>query len=81
MEAVKAANRLDMELYNYAETLFAKQIQQQGPTFAYEVIHFKVRNRYLRPLQDLDREMRKISIRTIVRQQIAQIRKKYDQAN
>ena len=81
LEAVQAANQLDMELYNFAETLFAKQIEQQGPAFANEVIRFQARNRYLRPAQDLYWEMRKISVRTFIRQQIAQIRQKYDQAN
>ena len=72
--AVTAANQLDIELYNYAKTLFAEQIKQQGPGFTKQVSRFQTRNRFIRPLVDGYWDIRKISIRTIIRQQLTQLR-------
>jgi hypothetical protein len=75
MAAVQAANRLDIELYDYATALFAEQVRQQGPDFAQMVNQFQFRNRFVTPLIALYQEMRKISVRVLVRQQIARIRR------
>lgn len=72
--AVQAANQLDSELYDYAKCLYAEKINQEGPDFAKEVSQFQIKNRYVRPLLDLYWNMRKISVRTIVRERLEQMR-------
>lgn len=74
MAAVQAANELDSKLYDHAKTLFTQQISRQGPDFMEKVNRFRFNNRLVRPLVALQWEMRKIPVRTIVRQQIARKR-------
>ncbi|MFZ0546358.1 MAG: sulfotransferase family 2 domain-containing protein [Candidatus Promineifilaceae bacterium] len=74
LAAVHKANQFDKELYDYAKTLFAEQIRQQGPEFAKALNRLRFNNRFVSPLVALYWEMRKISVRVFVRQQIARIR-------
>ncbi len=53
LEAARAVNRLDSELYRYASRLFAAHIERLGPDFAAEVRAFRRLNRLLSPLIDL----------------------------
>lgn len=76
MAAVQAANQLDKKLYDYAKILFDEQVRQLGPDFAQDVRRLQIHNRYIRPLDDLYWEMRKISIRTFFRQKIAQFQRR-----
>lgn len=72
--AVQEANQLDAALYEFAQTLFDEQIQQMGPEFSAEVRKFKFYNRFVRPLTALYWEMRKISVRVFIREQMARFR-------
>jgi hypothetical protein len=72
IDAIQTANQLDIELYDYAKALFAEQVDQQGSEFAKEVWLFQFKNRYVRPLIDLYWEMRKVSVRTTIREKLAQ---------
>jgi hypothetical protein len=45
LEAIAQANRLDIELYQYAETLFQETIRRQGPLFALRLRAFQLLNR------------------------------------
>jgi hypothetical protein len=46
LAVISDANRLDIELYRYAENLFEEQIHQQGITFSVEVKVFQVKKRF-----------------------------------
>ena len=47
IEFIKQDNALDMELYAYAQTLFAQQVKRQGPLFPLQVKRFQILNRML----------------------------------
>lgn len=70
MAAVHNANRLDVELYDYAKALFAEQVRRQGAGFAQKVNWFRLNNYFVNHY----REMRKFSVRVFIRQQMARIR-------
>ncbi len=72
--AVQQANQLDNELYAYAKMRFTEQIRAQGPDFEKQVNHFQRQNRFVRPLVANYWKLRKISVRTFIRNQLAQIR-------
>jgi hypothetical protein len=74
ISAVQQANLLDISLYEYAQTLFDAQIQQMGPDFSAEVRRFRFNNRFVQPLAALYWEMRKISVRVFIREQMARFR-------
>lgn len=42
---IQTYNRLDTELYQYAQKLFQERIQKQGPFFKSQVTMFKIKNR------------------------------------
>lgn len=45
MELIRNYNRLDMELYRYAEGLFNKMVDRQGPAFSEDLTKFKALNK------------------------------------
>ena len=47
LDLVAECNQLDLELYEYASTLFDEQVQEQGPGFARQVRLFQTVNRSL----------------------------------
>ncbi len=51
MQAISQANQLDEALYQFAATLFASQVAQQGPDFSKQVLAFQRRNQWLYPLR------------------------------
>jgi hypothetical protein len=46
LNAIAKANRLDIELYRYAEDLFERQIQQYGITFTIQAKMFEISKRF-----------------------------------
>jgi hypothetical protein len=74
LNALVQANLLDIELYQYATTLFEEQLRQQGPLFPVKVKAFQSMNRLYnsrarqkirqRPLRTF---IRKWSLRTFIR--------------
>jgi hypothetical protein len=50
LQVITQANQYDLELYQYAQTLFEQQTIQYGPTFSRDVANFQWRNRQLYPL-------------------------------
>jgi hypothetical protein len=71
LTAIQNANQLDILLYEYAQTLFEEQLQQLAPKIKTEVIWFRLKNR----LWAAYWEMRKISVRVFIREQLARFRK------
>jgi hypothetical protein len=67
LAVLREHNQLDLELYAYAEALFAAQIREQGARFAREVRVFEIVNRWLQPLGHAYWEARKYSVRTFLR--------------
>jgi hypothetical protein len=67
LDALVEANRLDIELYRYAAELFEGQVRQQGPSFAGEVRRFQLANRWVSLPMWGYWQVRKISVRAIVR--------------
>jgi hypothetical protein len=57
LDLVAAYNQLDLELYEYAATLFEKKVQRQGADFARRVRRFGWANRYLARPQKLARSL------------------------
>jgi hypothetical protein len=51
--AIHEHNQLDLELYHYAQELFAEQLRRQGAAFAEQLRAFRFRNRLLQPLLHL----------------------------
>jgi hypothetical protein len=60
---VRACNRLDVQLYAYAETLLDEQIQAQGPGFARDLRRFQAANRLLQPLARVYSQLGQFSVR------------------
>lgn len=54
LDLVAECNQLDLELYEYASTLFEEQVQEQGPGFARQLRLFQAANRSLARLSYLD---------------------------
>jgi hypothetical protein len=48
-QVIRVDNQLDLELYRYAQELFERQIQRQGPAFAEQLRRFQSCNRLLQP--------------------------------
>lgn len=67
LSTIRNDNQLDAELYQYAQTLFETQIQQQGASFSQELASFRQRNRLLQPLLRAYAEMRRYSVRASLR--------------
>ena len=47
---IQKNNQLDLDLYRYAQELFAEQLHRQGTVFAQQLRSFQARNRLLQPL-------------------------------
>jgi hypothetical protein len=71
---VAAHNQFDIALYEFAQTLFVEQITAYGPSFASDLTRFQRRNQQLSPLIRAYWAMRKVSLRTLVRQQWERLR-------
>jgi hypothetical protein len=67
LEVIAAHNKLDLELYAFAEELFEKQVRDQGPSFAWAAKHFQFHNRRVQPLLRAYRAARTFSVRTWLR--------------
>jgi hypothetical protein len=65
LEAIIEANPLDVQLYQYATTLFEEQLRQQGPLFPLKVKAFQSINRLHN--SRVRREIRKRSLRMFIR--------------
>jgi hypothetical protein len=66
LEAIVQANLLDIELYQYAVTLFEEQMRQQGPLFPVKVRAFKSVNRLFNSQHY--QKIRKWSVRAFIRE-------------
>ena len=67
LAVLREHNRLDLELYTYAETLFERQVRQQGASFPLAVRTFQAVNRCLHPLLGVYEQTRKFSARAWLR--------------
>ncbi len=74
LAVLREHNQLDLELYAYAQALFATQIREQGARFARAVRTFQNVNRLLHPLICAYWEARKVSVRTLLRKVFSVIR-------
>jgi hypothetical protein len=67
LTAVSQANQLDIQLYQYAQTLFAEQIASYGEAaFSKKLKQFQTTNRQLAPLIRAYWAFRKVSVRAFV---------------
>jgi len=74
MALLRSHNELDLELYAFAKTLFAEQVERQGASFARDVKLFQWKNGRFKPLINMYWQARKLSVRVFVREQIARLR-------
>lgn len=73
LDLIVEANRLDIELYQYATTLFEEQIRQQGASFVKELEEFQSTNRLVSPLLYVYWTIRQWSLRVFLRQWIRRL--------
>ena len=67
LAVVRQHNRLDLELYRYAQGLFSAQVREQGLRFALEVRAFQTLNQWAQPLLQLYSRARTFSLRVWLR--------------
>jgi hypothetical protein len=67
LDAVRQANQLDIELYDFAKTLFREQVRRQGSLFGLRVKAFQLGQLLDHTLVPLYWRAREISVRTLVR--------------
>lgn len=67
LDVIAAHNHLDLELYAFARELFKKQVQDQGPSFAWAIRRFQVANQRLQPLIRTYWTARRFSVRQWLR--------------
>jgi len=67
LAVLREHNRLDLELYAYAEDLFERQVREQGVFFNLAVRKFQNMNRRIPPLLDAFEQARRFSVRTWMR--------------
>jgi len=67
LKAVTSSNRLDIELYDFAENLFEQQIRSQSSAFYRDVRLFETANHMVDVLMKVYWELRKVSVRTMIR--------------
>lgn len=65
LEAIIETHQLDLQLYQYASTLFEEQLRQQGPLFPLKVKAFQSKNRLYN--SRAYQEIRKRSLRAFIR--------------
>lgn len=63
LDYIREHNCFDLQLYAYAQQLFAAQVRRQGPFFQIELAQFQLRNRFYNEYQ----KARTYSVRTQVR--------------
>ncbi|MCA9958744.1 MAG: sulfotransferase family 2 domain-containing protein [Anaerolineales bacterium] len=68
IDAVTAANQMDVELYAFAKSLFADQLAKQGPTFPNQLKSFQATNRLIAPLLRTYDSLRHYSVRVHLRE-------------
>lgn len=72
LQAIKKANALDLELYEYASQLFDKQVKAIGPSFPQQLRALKFNNRYIAPLTAHYWRLRQYPVRTYIKQWLSQ---------
>ena len=60
---IKQINQMDIQLYEYAKTLFSRQIKRQGPLFSLEVKFFQAQNWW----GPVSKQVRRYSIRSALK--------------
>jgi hypothetical protein len=63
-----AHNQLDIELYRFAQDLFARRLAAEGADFKRELLEFRLRNNYLAPLLRQWQRLRRFSVRVYLRE-------------
>jgi len=66
LSLLTAHNQLDIQLYQFAQTLLADQIRAQGPSFARRLRAFRLANRLARPLGRIYWQARRVPVRVML---------------
>jgi hypothetical protein len=74
ISAIVSANRLDLELYDFAKKLFETQLLALGPRFERRVKRFETMNKFLNPWIKAYGMARKVSVRAKAKKVAAQLR-------